>query len=524
MLSEVIGQVVGTHAVIRASLLVVAAVLVFTFTIRLFSVGQSREVRKLRYRLPQTSQLIQTKNALQQSKSSSPLLGMRDLPGVPFKWPNGQGTEKFFDGRQAARRWRNQYGPMYSIWSGFKREIVLTKPEHVQVFYKDSHMHIKATDNNSGWLFGELLGSCVGLVSQKRWQRVRKPFEPHFTRPSSMGRTTPFIHEAREFLHVINPSEGECTINTTNDLKYCPFFMVASIFFGTLTPEQRKEMYALGPPREDLFRETFMGGINRYAIAKYLPGSAMPRLRQFQLNWETFVARSYEYSIREGDGAIISLWEAIQNDQMSMQELLQTLDESLFANLDVTAHAVSWNVIRIAQHTDIQQKVRLEMQSYTQSEESYENYLCREDTLLAACILEVSRLHPILPFSNPEAADVDKIVDGYVIPRNTDVIVDAYAINVDNPYWENASNFDPYRHLGQKDQARRYNMWRFGFGPRQCLGKNVADIILRVIVAELLRSYQLDIVQQQGADGVELQADSWIGLPNGEVHLTPIKS
>lgn len=62
-------------------------------------------------------------------------------------------------------------------------------------------------------------------------------------------------------------------------------------------------------------------------------------------------------------------------------------------------------------------------------------------------------------------------------------------------------------------------MWRFGFGPRQCLGKNVADIILRVIVAEMLRGYQLDIVGGKTHDEINLQADSWIGLPNGVVRL-----
>jgi cytochrome P450 len=63
-------------------------------------------------------------------------------------------------------------------------------------------------------------------------------------------------------------------------------------------------------------------------------------------------------------------------------------------------------------------------------------------------------------------------------------------------------------------------MWRFGFGPRKCLGKNVADIILRVIIAEMLRSYQLDIVGKRRHDEIELQADSWIGLPDGMVKLT----
>lgn len=62
-------------------------------------------------------------------------------------------------------------------------------------------------------------------------------------------------------------------------------------------------------------------------------------------------------------------------------------------------------------------------------------------------------------------------------------------------------------------------MWRFGFGPRQCLGKNVADIILRVIVAEVLRGYQLEIAGEKTLDEIKLQADSWIGLPDGVVGL-----
>lgn len=111
-----------------------------------------------------------------------------------------------------------------------------------------------------------------------------------------MKRAKPFIDETREFLRSLNPEGQERIIHATNDLTYCPFFLVASIFFGTLTAEQREELYKLGPPREELFRDTFMGGINRYAIAKYFPGSAMPRLRTFQKKWEAFVREAYGQS------------------------------------------------------------------------------------------------------------------------------------------------------------------------------------------------------------------------------------
>ncbi|KAJ4859935.1 cytochrome p450 domain-containing protein [Trichoderma breve] len=451
---------------------------------------------------------------------------IKPFPGPPFRFPNGQGTEKFFSGRNAARRWRNSYGSIYSIWSGFKREVVITKPEHVQAFYKDSHNHIKASDNNAGWLFGELLGSCVGVVSQKRWVRVRAPFEHHFTRPASLKRSLLFLNESRVFLQSMNKENNSTTINVTDDLKYCPFFMVASIFFGPLSAAQRHEIYMIGPLREVLFRDAFSGGVNRYSFAKYLPGSAMPKLREFQRRWEDFVKRSHDEATLNSGGAIVSLWETVERGGLSKEEkqLLQTLDESLFANLDVTAHALSWAMLRIAHHTSTQHDVRQEIGANSHSEEDYEEYLRQDNTLLAACILESSRLHPILlltAFSNPESALTDKTVGDFKILRNTDVIVDSYAINVDNAYWEDSTIFNPRRHLGQRDQSRRYNMWRFGFGPRQCLGKNVADIILRVIVAEMVRCYRIDIIGKGGIDGIELQADSWIGLPECMVKLTP---
>ncbi|KAH0527421.1 hypothetical protein TsFJ059_002425 [Trichoderma semiorbis] len=247
----------------------------------------------------------------------------------------------------------------------------------------------------------------------------------------------------------------------------------------------------------------------------------MPKLREFQRRWEDFVKRSHDEATFSSGGAIGSLWEAVERGGLSKEELLQTLDESLFANLDVTAHALSWAMLRIAHHTTTQNDVRQEIGANSDSEEDYEEYLRQDNTLLAACILESSRLHPILPFSNPESALTDKTVGDFKILRNTDVIVDSYAINVDNAYWEDSTVFNPHRHLGQRDQSRRYNMWRFGFGPRQCLGKNVADIILRVIVAEMVRCYRIDIIGKDGIDGIELQADSWIGLPDCMVKLTP---
>lgn len=119
----------------------------------------------------------------------------------------------------------------------------------------------------------------------------------------------------------MNKDNNSTTINVTDGLKYCPFFMVASIFFGPLSAAQRHEIYMIGPLREALFRDAFSGGINRYAFAKYLPGSAMPKLREFQRRWEDFVKRSHDEATFSSESAIGSLWEAVEHGGLSKEEV-----------------------------------------------------------------------------------------------------------------------------------------------------------------------------------------------------------
>ncbi|KAM0255921.1 hypothetical protein ACHAQJ_005322 [Trichoderma viride] len=98
--------------------------------------------------------------------------------------------------------------------------------------------------------------------------------------------------------------------------------MVASIFFGPLATHQREAMYMIGPLRETLFRDAFSGGINRYGFAKYLPGSAMPKLREFHRLWENFVRQAYDEAVIGNGGAIVSLWEAMERAEISKEEML----------------------------------------------------------------------------------------------------------------------------------------------------------------------------------------------------------
>lgn len=92
-------------------------------TTRIAFVEAAVNVRQLKMQRSYSSTLTQEKITCQLFELSRRAHGSKAVPGVPFQWPNGQGTIKFFGGRNAAREWREQYGSLYSIWSGFKREM-----------------------------------------------------------------------------------------------------------------------------------------------------------------------------------------------------------------------------------------------------------------------------------------------------------------------------------------------------------------------------------------------------------------
>lgn len=75
-------------------------------------------------------------------------------------------------------------------------------------------------------------------------------------------------------------------------------------------------------------------------------------------------------------------------------QILQTIDESLYANLDVGIGSVSWNLVFLACYPEIQEQLFLEIQEMTTSQ-GWEKYVQRSDTLLEACICESLRLRPI---------------------------------------------------------------------------------------------------------------------------------
>lgn len=317
---------------------------------------------------------------------------------------------------------------------------------------------------------GQLLGRCVGLVSGQEWQVIRATTEVPFVHSSMAQHVTMVRGHVESHVKDLEKSGNlrEGLIHPAKDLKLLPFWIVAEVLYGKLPPSLAGCLKRLIPMREDLFKDVIRGGLSRFAFMRFLPTDTGKKLADFKQQWESFNQSVYHHSRLSNPLApIVLMYEAVNQSSISYEQLLQTIDEVLFGNLDVTIGGLSWNLVFLAANLACQENLRTEVLS--QEPQTQDTYMQSSTTFLAACILESSRLKPLAAFSVPQSAPTDRVVDDFVIPAHTDFIVDSYCLNMRSPFWgADAQRYDPERFLKNKSTQLKYNYRQFGFGPRQC--------------------------------------------------------
>ena len=400
---------------------------------------------------------------------------------------------------------------------------VLTRTDQVQIVFKDSNMHLKGKTMDSGWLCGEVLGQCLGLLNQNDWTRARAPFIDTFHHNKSSSYVPLVQRRVDRHFQMLKKTkrldDKHILISPSDDLKLLPFWILGDIIYGDLTVDMEAQLQEIIPLRESIWNEVMSGGISRFSFSRLLPTSTNRNLRTFTEKWMRFNDQAYERA-KEAHPThlIVTLFAVVEQGTMSKTELLHTLDEALFANLDVTIGNFSWNPIFLAAQQSAQEDLRQEIGEVRKQEpvDSWSQYIAGNSTLLMASILESARLKPMAPFSIAQATPTDRVIGDFVVPAGTNFVVDTHALNILDPYWgKDNTQYRPKRFLETRSMTElRYRFWRYGFGPRQCLGKNVADVILKILLAHLVENYRMKLSsgESMGSEDWKRKPGVWISL------------
>ena len=110
---------------------------------------------------------------------------------------------------------------------------------------------------------------------------------------------------------------------------------------------------------------------------------------------------------------------------------------------------------------------------------------------LQSIVKETLRLHPPAPLLLPHKPQADVEICGFTVPKNSQVLVNAWAIGRDPNTWTNPNAFVPERFQGSEIdvKGRDFEVIPFGSGRRMCPGMPLAHRMVHLMLASLLHSF-----------------------------------
>ncbi|XP_035151191.1 steroid 21-hydroxylase isoform X1 [Callithrix jacchus] len=163
----------------------------------------------------------------------------------------------------------------------------------------------------------------------------------------------------------------------------------------------------------------------------------------------------------------------------------------LIGGTETTAVTLSWAVVFLLHHPEIQQRLQEELDHELGpgASSSWVPYKDRSRLpLLNATIAEVLRLRPVVPLALPHRTTRPSSISGYDIPEGTVIIPNLQGAHLDETVWERPHEFWPDRFLEPGKNSRAL---AFGCGARVCLGEPLARLELFVVLARLLQAFTL---------------------------------
>ncbi|KAM6557972.1 hypothetical protein CsatA_027211 [Cannabis sativa] len=174
----------------------------------------------------------------------------------------------------------------------------------------------------------------------------------------------------------------------------------------------------------------------------------------------------------------------------------------LIAGTEISV-TLEWAMANLLNHPRILQKAREELDSKIGQQQWLEESDLSKLPYLQNIISETLRLYPVAPLLIPHYSSSDCTISGFDVPRNTMVLVNAWAIQRDPKLWEDAESFKPERFENNNIKNEAYKFMPFGFGRRACPGVGLVERVLGWTIGSLIQCFEWERISKENIDMAE---------------------
>jgi enediyne biosynthesis protein E7 len=228
--------------------------------------------------------------------------------------------------------------------------------------------------------------------------------------------------------------------------------------------------------------------------------------------WAGFHRREFRRALAEIDRVVYSIIEgrraAAAREPDLLAALLAARDETggnglsdlevrdaaltmLLAGHETTANALAWTFALVASSPEVEQRLVDQPEGPSEGTD-----------YAAQTFAEAIRLYPSIWIMERRAVARDTI-SGYEIPAGSTVLISPLVLQRHPGFWREPDRFDPERFSVAETASRPQHAYiPFGAGPHQCIGRFMAGLVARTILATLIRRFHLQPVEPALRDPV----------------------
>ncbi|XP_054831455.1 cytochrome P450 2K6-like [Eublepharis macularius] len=397
-----------------------------------------------------------------------------------------------------------QYGPVFTLQTGFQKMVVLTGYETV-----------KEALVNQADAFAERpmipifedyqKGNGVVFAHGENWKVMRR-FALTTLRDYGMGKRIiedRIVEECHCLIQKFESFKGKPFENTAI-MNAAAANIIVSVLLGKRYEYEdlsfvkllhlfNESTRLLGSPSVTLY--------NMFPALGFLFGGRRTvlnnRTEVYNFIQETFIEHLKELDVNDQRSFIDAFLIRQQEEQNKNKingffhngNLKAVVDDLFGAGTETTSTTLRWALLLMMKYPEIQKRVQEEITKVIGSAEPRIEHRAKLP-YTDAVVHEVQRFANIIPTNVPHATTVDVTLGGYFIPKGTHIVPLLYSVLYDETQWEKPLKFYPEHFLDSEGNfVKRDAFLPFSAGRRLCAGENLAKMELFLFFASLLQRF-----------------------------------
>ncbi|GFZ20016.1 hypothetical protein Acr_28g0007210 [Actinidia rufa] len=397
--------------------------------------------------------------------------------------------------------WRQKYGKLFTFSLGNKQIVHVTRPDVVKEITRITSMDFGRPSYHRKEL-APLFGGGILPSNGPLWQYQKKILAPELHMDKVKGMTTLVWESATMLLDIwksrIEAEGGVADIHIDQDLLDFSGDVISRACFGSNYAKGKEIFCKLNVLKDAMAKRIFNIGV---------PGLGLLPTKNNRLIWSLVkeihklivkVVKERKESEHVHKDLLQTVLEGAENGDMSRDAkesfIVDNCKNIYLAAQETVAITAAWCLMLLASNPEWQERVRAEILEIW-GDQVPDSEMLRKAKLTTMVIQETLRLYPPgIALSREALKDVN--IGGIDVPQGVNLWTMVMKLHTDPETWgPDSFSFNPERFANGISAACKVpqSYLPFGFGPRVCLGQNLAMLELKITLGLVLSNFSLSI-------------------------------